>query len=236
MWILFACRKIIPLQKINRTRQFGSKLSIALVCVKISCTSAWCPGKSLIMFMVGFILVTVNRIDKMKNLKLSVLLSVFLFVFGACDKPYGDEGEENIELPDKNDGTEDDGGAEDGDISLGDVVDVSTFLNTPIYAQVWVKGYIVGSATGANGKTRYDFEPPFSYDTAILLADKEDADSETEVMSVCLTSCSKKIREKLNLADHPENKGKRLAVFGFQDVYLKIYGIKKIDAYEFPSK
>lgn len=197
------------------------------------------PG---LCFMVVFILITVNRIDNMKNLKLFVLLSVFLSVFGACDKPYGDEEEGNIELPyenggtDENDGTEDDGDAEDGDISLGDVVDVSTFLNTPIYAQVWVKGYIVGSATGANGKTRYDFEPPFSYDTAILMADTEDADSETEVMSVCLTSCSKKIREKLNLADHPENKGRRLAVFGFQDVYLKIYGIKKIDAYEFPAK
>lgn len=178
----------------------------------------------------------------MKNLKLFMLLPVFLFVFGACDKPYGDEGDENIELPEENNGAEDDDDAEnnddaeDGGISLGDVVDVNTFLNTPIYAQVWVKGYIVGSATGANGKTRYDFEPPFSYDTAILLADTESADSETEVMSVCLTSCSKKIREKLNLADHPENKGKRLAVFGFQDVYLKIYGIKKIDAYEFPAK
>lgn len=193
-------------------------------------------------FKACFILVTVNRTDKMKNLKLFMLLPVFLFVFGACDKPYGDEGDENIELPEENNGAEDDDDAEDNDdaedggISLGDVVDVSTFLNTPIYAQVWVKGYIVGSATGANGKTRYDFEPPFSYDTAILLADTESADSETEVMSVCLTSCSKKIREKLNLADHPENKGKRLAVFGFQDVYLKIYGIKKIDAYEFPAK
>lgn len=193
-------------------------------------------------FKACFILVTVNRIDKMRNLKLFMLLPVFLFVFGACDKPYGDEGDENIELPEENNGAEDDDDAEDNDdaedggISLGDVVDVNTFLNTPIYAQVWVKGYIVGSATGANGKTRYDFEPPFSYDTAILLADTESADSETEVMSVCLTSCSKKIREKLNLADHPENKGKRLAVFGFQDVYLKIYGIKKIDAYEFPAK
>lgn len=193
-------------------------------------------------FKACFILVTVNHTDKMKNLKLFMLLPVFLLVFGACDKPYGDEDDENIELPEENNGADDDNGAddegdaEDGGISLGDVVDVNTFLNTPIYAQVWVKGYIVGSATGANGKTRYDFEPPFSYDTAILLADTESADSETEVMSVCLTSCSKKIREKLNLADHPENKGKRLAVFGFQDVYLKIYGIKKIDAYEFPAK
>ena len=51
--------------------------------------------------------------------------------------------------------------------------------------------------------------------------------------SVCLTSCSKKIREALNLKDHPENHGKVLSVFGFREVYLNLPGIKTIDAYDF---
>ena len=43
-------------------------------------------------------------------------------------------------------------------------------------------------------------------------------------------------RSKLNLKDHPENKGQRIAVFGFQDRYLGLFGIKTIDAYEFPTE
>ena len=48
-------------------------------------------------------------------------------------------------------------------------------------------------------------------------------------------SCSKKIREELNLKEHPENCGKVLSVFGFRETYLAIPGIKKIDAYEFSN-
>lgn len=112
-------------------------------------------------------------------------------------------------------------------------MNVETFISKPIVDQVWVKGYIVGSATGANGKKRYDFEPPFDHDTALLLADDPATADLSHVVSVCLTSCSKKIREELNLKEHPENRGKVLSVFGFRETYLAIPGIKKIDAYEF---
>ena len=61
------------------------------------------------------------------------------------------------------------------------------------------------------------------------------ADSEDEVISVCLTTCSESRRDTLNLVRHPENKGKRVAVFGVQETYLKLPGIKHIDALEFPA-
>lgn len=159
---------------------------------------------------------------------------MFLSLCFACEKTYEGEDDDCTEQGGKQDNESENGNDDDGGgVSLGDVVDVSTFCNTAIYTQVWVDGYIVGAATGAGGKTRYEFEPPFSYDTAVLMADSPSADADTEIMSVCLTSCSKRIREELNLVSHPENSGKRLRVFGFQDTYLKIPGIKSIDGYDF---
>lgn len=185
----------------------------------------------------------------MKKLNFVMLSLALLLVCFGCERGFDDDDGERTEQnegqgDDGDDegngggenaggGSEDDGDDSEGGISLGDEVSVSTFCNTPIYTQVWVCGYIVGDATGANGKVRYEFEPPFRYDTAILMADTPTADADTEVMSVCLTSCSNKIREELNLASHPENKGRWLRVFGFQDTYLKLPGIKHIDSHNF---
>lgn len=184
----------------------------------------------------------------MKVSKFILLLFFVAAFFPACDKPYGDyeEGEDgSTEIVDgskdesdsENDGNIDDGSGEDDDggdgVYADEVVDVETFINTPIVNQVWVKGYIVGAATGASGKKRYDFDKPYDFDTALLLADDPSTDDVSHVISVCLTSCSKKIREALNLKDHPENRGKMLSVYGFREVYLAIPGIKKIDGYEF---
>lgn len=188
----------------------------------------------------------------MKKTLLITLIISLLIGFGSCEKAeYSNDDDgtgdvtENVKGTDnEGDGTDDNGedtdmehaGGEDDDTPLGATVDVSTFRNTPIYNQVWVVGYIVGAATGANGRTRYDFTPPFDYDTALLLADDPDADTEDETISVCLTGGSKKMRALLNLADNPDNRGQRLAVFGFQAKYLKIPGIKHIDAYVFPAE
>lgn len=195
----------------------------------------------------------------MKKYKFIMLLLLAAAVFPACDKPYIEyEEEENKDKvvvessDDKSDSVDgdadydDEGGVTDNggndnldnegsgdEFDIGDVVDVETFISTPIVNQIWLKGYIVGAATGANGKKRYDFDAPYDYDTAILLADTPDEADLEHVASVCLTSCSKKIREALNLKDHPENRGKTLSVFGFREVYLNLPGIKKIDAYEF---
>lgn len=195
----------------------------------------------------------------MKKYKFIMLLLLAAAVFPACDKPYIEyEEEENKDKvvvessDDKSDSVDgdadyddegsvtDNGGNDNQDnegsgdeFNIGDVVDVETFISTPIVNQIWLKGYIVGAATGANGKKRYDFDAPYEYDTAILLADNPDEADLEHVASVCLTSCSKKIREALNLKDHPENRGKTLSVFGFREVYLNLPGIKKIDAYDF---
>ena len=125
-------------------------------------------------------------------------------------------------------------GYDDENFDTGDTVSVTVFRNNVIKTQVWVVGYIVGAATGAGNNCRYEFGPTFSYDTAILLADDPEADDVGQVVAVSLTNSSEEVRGKLNLRDNPDNKGKRMAVFGIQKDYLDIVGIKSIDAYKFP--
>ena len=173
----------------------------------------------------------------MKILRVSMFLLVAVLTLASCEKAYFDEDgerEETVEGDDNGGWYDDDSPEGDGEFSIGDEVDVHTFKNNAIYTQVWVSGYIVGAATGANNRYRYEFGPEFTFDTAILLADTPEASSTDDVISVCLTGGSVNRRRKLNLKDHPENKGRRLAVFGFQDWYLGMFGIKTIDAYEFP--
>lgn len=178
------------------------------------------------------------------NKLIAVILPLLcIFAFASCEKAEfadSDDSERKEQIDEGDSGQADDGYESDdeeydeGEFPVGSVVDVTTFKTHAIYTQVWVEGYIVGAATGAKNKMRYEFEPEFSYDTAILLSDNIDATSTDEAISVCLTSCSKKLRSMLNLVDHPENDGKRIAIFGFQDKYLKIMGIKHIDSYKFP--
>lgn len=174
----------------------------------------------------------------MKKLQLILFFIFAVFCFGACEKAeYGEEDEP--EMTGGNDDGDNGGwittGGESGDggFTLGSVVDVETFRNNIIYTQVWVEGYIVGAATGANNKVRYEFGPVFTFDTAILLADTPDASDVNETISVCLTKESATVRGELNLVDNPANKGRRIAVFGFQKKYLKIPGIADVDAYKF---
>lgn len=180
----------------------------------------------------------------MKRLRIITLTMLLSITFCACDKPFSEdeEVEETTTNTDNEDNTTGEYGngkdseSDDSGIQVGDTLNVTTFISTPIYnVQVWLKGYIVGCATGAGGSKTYETSAPFSYDTALLVADDPNETDIDKMASICLTS-KKKLREKANLKDNPQNKGKRIAVFGFQATYLKLFGIKQIDAYEFPAK
>lgn len=179
----------------------------------------------------------------MKNLFFFAVVSVMSFILLSCDKTYyiygdGKDDTEQTDNPDNSQGSggDDKGQTGGGEFATGDYVDVKTFCNKSISVQIWVRGYIVGAATGANGSIRYEYEPPFSYDTALLLADTPSPSETDDIMSVCLTSGSKSLREKLNLAARPENKGQLIEVFGYRERYLDVPGIKHIDGYTFPVK
>ncbi len=183
----------------------------------------------------------------MKNLRIILPAVLSAFILLSCEKAYEEDNGTEPPTTETENGTENNEGSggggwyddeDDGDtggFQIGDVVDVATFRSSYIGVQVWVKGYVVGAATGAYGTPVYQFEPPFKYSTAVLLADTPTVTDESEVISVCLTT-KKALREILNLVDNPSNLGEPIMVFGFQETYLRIPGIKTVDGYEFPLK
>lgn len=99
---------------------------------------------------------------------------------------------------------------------------VTTFLNQTFNGQIWVVGYIVGDCTKSIKNANFD--APFSQPQALLLADSPDERSTDKVMSVQLSSESRK--NEFSLKANLNNKGRRLAVYGYQIDYLGILGMK----------
>ena len=88
---------------------------------------------------------------------------------------------------------------------------------------VWVRGYIVGVATGSGKVT---FAPPFTKNTNLILGAKASTTDIGYCLSVELKSG--KIRDALNLQDHPELLGRRLYIRG--DLVSAYYGIPGLKA------
>lgn len=170
----------------------------------------------------------------MLRLKTLVLLLALLFIAQGCNKFTGlpgDEDEEDVVGP-EDDKTDDSKGDPDKE-EMPDTVSVTVFRTVELNYSVHVRGYIVGAATGQYNKFRYDFTPPFQYDTAILLSDTPVADSKDDVISVCIRTGPGSPREKLNLVDNPGNLGRMLVVYGMQTRYIGLPGINKLDAWGF---
>ena len=136
-----------------------------------------------------------------------------------------DDSDKNTEEGDIVDGNDPDKG--DSEIGTGDVISVTDFINKSLSGGVWVEEYIVGSCT--RNISNADFTAPFSGASALLLADDPEETNTDNVIAIELKSGSN-IRKAANLEDHPENKGKRLKVFGYRENYLGIIGIKNISS------
>ncbi len=181
---------------------------------------------------------TLNHgIPKMKKHAIIYLLTILTATLCCCEKPAYDGKE------DKTESKKDDSGKDDGDNGgwandpnnngdgtdwrYSDTLTVKEFCEAETDKAVWVKGVIIGCATGTGGYS-YQTEQPFEYNTALLLADPS---AGNDVMAVQLQSGSR-IRKELNLVDHPENYGKTLVIYGTRTTYLKLPGIKTIFAYD----
>lgn len=178
------------------------------------------------------IFATNNTTFTMKTLKLLAVILSAAICLGACEKAELEKEKGHEEQPSGDGGgwIEEVGDGSDDGFDTGSVVDVATFRSNSIGRQVWLKGYIVGAATGANNKTKYEFGPTFTLHTAILLADDPAETNPGKVIPIQLQQ--QKYRAMLNLKDNPGNKGRRVAVFGIQEKYLDMPGIRTIDALE----
>ena len=110
---------------------------------------------------------------------------------------------------------------------------VTEFVNGEMTKAGWVEGYIVAACANSALKEAYvDFEPPFKWSSAILLADDLNERDVHKMMSVQLKSGSA-IRKALDPEFHPEIQGKRLRVYGYGTIYLGIMGMKDIGSNDF---
>ncbi len=130
---------------------------------------------------------------------------------------------------DKDDNKKDDGSGSTSTPSRRSQYTVTQFLEEAPAFQVWVEGYIVGDC-----KLKIDnaqFEPPFNYDTAILLADGFDKTKKGEFIPVCLKSGTS-ARKELNLKENPSMYHKKIKIYALREKYYGVTGIKEIDDYE----
>jgi len=186
-----------------------------------------------------------------------LFLIALVLTTAGCEKGYYGEEINNTEDTEETEGTEgsedtddgsDDSGEEGGDEGSGndgssqgssdkggsegsgenadeaDMLSVEQFMSQTLTGQTWVVGYVVGACSKTINNA--DFEPPFEYPQAILLADHPGETNKEKVITIGLPS-GYKVRKELNLVDHPENYGKRVAIYGEQTTYLKVIGIKK---------
>lgn len=94
---------------------------------------------------------------------------------------------------------------------------------------VWVYGYIVG---GDLSSSKCSFSAPFSSRTNLVLAGKSSVKEKSSCLSVQLAKG--KIRDALNLVDHPELLGRQIYLRGdIVEAYYGIPGIQNITEYEF---
>lgn len=94
--------------------------------------------------------------------------------------------------------------------------------------KVWVCGYIVG---GDMSSTSASFEGPFSSRTHMMIGPRSNTSNRSSCLSVELPSG--KVRDALNLVDHPELLGKKVYLKGnIVSSYYGIEGLKKTSDYE----
>ena len=119
-----------------------------------------------------------------------------------------------------------DGGQTDPDGTLS--VEEALMMSTG--STLRVRGIIVGAC--ARSISNAEFAPPFSYDQALLVADREGERNEGRILAVNLTE-KQSMRKVLNLVDHPELHGATIVITGTLQNYLGIVGLKDITEYSF---
>ncbi len=168
------------------------------------------------------------------------LLGMGMLVWGAaCQK---------VELPvDETGGTEQTGSGGNGSqdisgtgehplpeemdiLSVAEVMSVYAGMDLDADYEVCVIGYIVGSCTGSAISTA-KFSADGARESNLLIADAPDETDVAYCMPVELKNGSE-ARDELNLASHPGNLGRRVALCGLVKHYFRVIGLKGLERYE----
>ncbi|GAA2992036.1 DUF6359 domain-containing protein [Prevotella corporis] len=118
---------------------------------------------------------------------------------------------------------------DDGDYDVEDDENPDKFFSVADFMShdfgdksVWVVGYIVGDCT-KNIKNA-EWEKPFTYDTAILLADESGETDSEKVIAIQLRAGE--LRELFSLHLNPDNYGRKVCFYGTKQKYLGVPGMK----------
>ncbi len=123
------------------------------------------------------------------------------------------------------------GGESDRGTDISNAMSVSEAKSNVGKSGVWVYGYIVGGdlSSSASG---ISFTPPFSSATNLAIAEKSSVTEKSSCMSVQLPSG--KVRDALNLVDHPDLLGTQVYLKGdIEASYFGIVGLKNVKDYGF---
>jgi len=111
-----------------------------------------------------------------------------------------------------------DTGEPSGSGTFGDPFNVAYAIKNNSGNNVWVEGYIVGVMEPSGNTNRPRFEPPFSVQTNIILADRPDDTEDSHILPVQLPPGQ--VRNALNLVSNPANRGKMVKVKGNLEAYF----------------
>ena len=123
------------------------------------------------------------------------------------------------------------GGGFDGEDAFENPTNAMTIaeaMRKPNAKKVWVKGFIAG---GDLSSSKASYNPPFKSKTNILLAPRAGKCSRESCLSISLPTG--KVRDALNLVDHPNLLGKSVYLKGdIVEKYFGLIGLKNTTAYK----
>ena len=122
---------------------------------------------------------------------------------------------------------------ESGDGSKENPYTVADAKSNQGSAGVWVKGYIVGTVDGISIYENSKFNPPFSSNSNLLIADSPYQTDFNECIPVQLPSGA--VRNALNLVSNSGNLGKEVKLFGNLRTYFGVAGLGETSDYELDS-
>lgn len=119
------------------------------------------------------------------------------------------------------------GESNNGGTSSESAISVAQAMSSAGASDVWVRGYIVG---GDLTSTSGSFEAPFTKNSNIILGPKSTTTNRSSCLAIELPSG--KVRDALNLVDHPEMLGRKVCLKGdIVGSYFGLTGVKGITDY-----
>jgi len=123
------------------------------------------------------------------------------------------------------------GGVPEGDGSFEFPFNVAAAIGNNEGSGVWVQGYIVGVREREDDDDPFEnnFNPPFIFNSNIILADSPDETSASVLLMVQLPIGD--VRDAINLLDNPENLGENVKLRGNLGAYFGLPGLR--DTYQY---